>query len=128
MTWWLPLILVTVKPARSKARTSLTPGGQESRKASGDVERQRQLLRCTNLLDERGQRATQILDRLFGAGAISHRTDTGPELSGRTPNTVFVLFDGVRHMNNAAHTASFSQTSAERGSMTASSRRGRRGC
>ena len=56
-----------------------------------------------DLLAECGQRGPQVSNRLIWGGAITHRTDTWPELGGRTPYTVFILFHRVGHVNDAAH-------------------------
>jgi len=102
MMWWLPLIRVTSKPARSKA---WPPWCRERRglRTSGDVERQRQLWRHTNLFDEHRQGVMQVRDSLLGCGAVADRTDTGPQLSSRAPDAVFVLFQRVGHVNDPAH-------------------------
>jgi hypothetical protein len=81
------------------ALTTLMPGTAGIAEGIRDIEGQGQLRRGTDLLDERGQRGPQVSNCLIRGGTITHRTDTRPELGGRTPYTVFILFDRVGHVN-----------------------------
>src|SRR5260370_17733523 len=65
MTWWLPLILVTVNPPRSSALTTFAPGMAGTGRASGDVEGQCQLRRRPDLGDQDGERVSQARDGRF---------------------------------------------------------------
>jgi hypothetical protein len=56
------------------------------------VERERELVWRADLGDQRGQSFSQVSDRSLLGGAVAHGTDTGPQLGGRTPDTVFILF------------------------------------
>jgi hypothetical protein len=73
------------------------------RQASGDVERQRQLIRRAGLGEQDLQRLAQVGDSGFWGGAVAYRADAGAELGGGAPDAVLILLYGVGHMNNAGH-------------------------
>jgi hypothetical protein len=71
-------------------------GRQESPRASGNVKRKRQLVWDADLSSQRLERIAQIIERCFACLTIADGPNTWPELGGCTPNTVLILFDGVR--------------------------------
>lgn len=86
MTWWLPLILVTVNPPRSSALTTFAPGMAGTGRASGDVEGQCQLRRRPDLGDQDGERVSQVGDGRFRRRAVADCADAGAA-AGRTRTT-----------------------------------------
>jgi hypothetical protein len=70
------------------------PGTEGATRTSGNIEGERQFRWRADFLDEHGQSASQVSYCFFAGGTIAHRADSQPDLGGRTPDTVFVLFDG----------------------------------
>jgi hypothetical protein len=103
ITWWLPLMLTTVSPARSSALTTFAPELPAGRPASGHVEGQRQLLRRTDLGQQCLQRVSQAGNRGFRRRAIADRPGPRTQLGRGTPDAVLVLLDDVRHMDYPGH-------------------------
>ncbi len=116
ITRWLPLILTTVKPARSNALTTFAPEWPGGSRASGDVKGQRQLIRRADLGQQRFQRIPQIGNRGFRRRTITHRPDARAQLRGGAPDAVFVLFYDVRHMDYAGHNTDSPTPGARHGS------------
>ena len=105
ITWWLPLILATVNPARSSALTTFAPGMAGREPASGDVKSQRQLIRRAYFGEQGLQRVPQVGNRGFRRRTVANCADARAQLRGGTPDTILVLLDGVRHMDYTGHNA-----------------------
>jgi hypothetical protein len=63
-------------------------------------------VRDADLGDQCFQRLTQVIERRFRGFAVAHGSDTCPELGRCAPDTVLILFEGVRYVhgpNPAAH-------------------------
>jgi hypothetical protein len=111
---WLPLILTTVKPARSSALTTVAPEWPGGTRASGDVEGQRQLIRRADLGEQRFQPVPQVGNRGFRRRTVAYRPDARAQLCGGAPDTGLVLFHDVRHTDYAGHNDSPTPWSAPR--------------
>jgi hypothetical protein len=70
---------------------------------SGDVECQSEFVRYPDLFDQQLKPGTQVRDRLFLRRAIADSADARTEQSRGTPYAVFILLDGVRHVNDTSH-------------------------
>jgi len=79
-------------------------GRQESPRASGNVKRERQLVWDADLSNQRLERIAQIIERCFACLTVADGPNTWPELGRCTPNTVLILFDGVRYVPVLART------------------------
>jgi hypothetical protein len=103
ITRWLPLILTTVKPARSSALTTFAPAmaGREPgiRRRQGSASAHP----GADLGEPRFQRVPQIGNRSFRCHPVAYRTDARAQLRGGAPDAVFVLFDDIRHVDDAGH-------------------------
>ena len=103
ITRWLPLILTTVKPARSSALTTFTPGT-----AGKDSSIRRRLGSASAHPEDRPRRA-MLPARPAGRQPRLPPSDRRPPpprpsaACGGTPNAVFVLFYDVRQMDYAGH-------------------------
>jgi hypothetical protein len=53
------------------------------------------------LFDEAHERGAEVVERLFFGVALAVGTDTGAQLSMRTPHPIFVALDDDRHGNGA---------------------------
>lgn len=76
---------------------------RREREASGDVEGQRQFNRHAELGNQSGEGLPQVGDGFFRSLAFSVGSHTRTKLGVGTPNAVFVLFDCVGDVNDAAH-------------------------
>ena len=48
------------------------------------------------------QRVPQVIERRFAGRTIAHGSDTWPELGRCTPDTILILFEGVRYVHGPA--------------------------
>ncbi len=74
---------------------------------SGDVECQSEFVRYADLFDQQLKPGPKIRDRLFLRRAIADSADTRPEQGRGTPYAVFVLLDGIGHVNDASHSSDY---------------------
>ena len=70
---------------------------------SGNVEGQRQLVWYPHFFDEKLQARAQVGDCLFARRSVAERGYAGTQLGRGAPDAVFVLLDGVGHVNDASH-------------------------
>ena len=73
---------------------------------SGNVEGQRQLVWYPHFFDEKLQARAQVGDCLFARRSVTERGYAGTQLGRSAPDAVFVLLDGVGHVNDASHAVS----------------------
>jgi hypothetical protein len=88
---------------RSRYDRDATWRNRGSYQKSGDVERQSQLIRRPDYIQQSFKCAAQVVDRLFLCRAIADSANARAELGGGTPDSVLVLLDNVGHMNGAGH-------------------------
>lgn len=70
---------------------------------SSNIERQSQLVRWSDYIEQSFQSSAQILDCLFRRHAIAHRANARAKLGRGAPNAILVLLDDVRHVNDTSH-------------------------
>ena len=70
---------------------------------SGNVERQSQLVRWPDYIEQSFKRCTQVVDRLFLRRTVADRTNARTELCRGAPDTILVLLHDVRYVNRPHH-------------------------
>jgi hypothetical protein len=74
----------------------------------GHVECQREFVRYPDLFDQEFKTGAQIGDRGFPRLALAERGDARTELGRCIPAAaIFILIDGVRHVNDTSHTIDY---------------------
>jgi hypothetical protein len=78
----------------------------ESYQNSGYVECHSQLAGWPDHIEQRLKRGAQVSDSLFLCRPVANRTNTWPDQGRSAPDAVFVLLDGVGHVNESCHESS----------------------